>query len=227
LNEAAQKVDPENRFYGRMKLRRLDAETLRDSILASASELDLTQYGPPVPVARDLVGRIVVGSQKTDGNGDPVGVETGNGSDQRRSIYVQMRRSKPLTVLDTFDLPVMSPNCDSRAVTTVAPQSLLLMNDVFLINESRHLAERLRREFPGDTRHQIEDLWRILYGAPPEANELQKSLNFLAEQGESIRVQPVPTDSKAKAPIARDFQLESLASLCQVLMSANRFLYMD
>ena len=232
-HEASLKADPENRFYGRMKLHRLDAETLRDSMLAVSGKLSLTQFGAPVAVARDTAGRVVTGAQKTDGNGDPTGVDALGDAEFRRSIYVEMRRSRPLTVLDTFDLPVMSPNCDARTVTTVAPQSLMLMNDVFVVTQSQHLAERLRKESPGDVRAQIARAWRLLYGVKPADAEMRDSLTFLAEQAEGIRARAADTADTAgtakkdQPPAPPDIQLQTLASLCQVLMSGNRFLYVD
>jgi hypothetical protein len=226
-NPASLKADPENRYYGRMKLQRMDAETVRDSILAVSDTLNLAQYGASIPVARDQVGRVVPGRQKTDGNGDPIGVDSLNGPEFRRSVYIQARRTRPLTVLEAFDLPVMSPNCDQRALTTVAPQSLVLMNDSFMVSESKHFAERLRREEPGKLREQITRAWRLLYGVPPTSRELQESLNYVAEQSESIRVQEASAEQAKKDKPTHDVPLETLASLCQVLMSANRFLYVE
>jgi hypothetical protein len=212
-----------------MKLRRLDAETLRDSMLAASGRLNPARFGPPVAVARDPAGRVVAGAQKTDANGDPIGVDNVGDQESRRSLYVQMRRTRPLTVLDTFDLPVMSPNCDSRAVTTVAPQSLMLMNDVFVVTQSQHLAERLRREAPGDVRAQITRAWRLLYGAAPSEAELRDSLTFLAEQVETLRARAAVTEAakKDKSAAPPDVPLQTLGSLCQVLMSGNRFLYVE
>src|SRR5262249_52703895 len=132
-SEASLRADPDDLLLGRWKLRRLDAEAIRDGMLAVSESLELLPFGPPVPVARDPARRIVAGAQKLDANGDPVGIEALGDQEARRSVYVEMRRTRPLTVLDTFDLPVMAPNCDARAATTVAPQSLLLMNDVFVL----------------------------------------------------------------------------------------------
>ena len=84
--------------------------------------------------------------------------------DFRRSIYVQVRRKTPLTVLDTFDEPTMSPNCEARNCTTVAPQSLLLMNDTFVLDAARALAARLRAKCRAMPRGQITKAWRILFG---------------------------------------------------------------
>ncbi|MDB6035135.1 MAG: Planctomycete cytochrome [Verrucomicrobiales bacterium] len=226
-NESSLRADPENRFYARMKLRRLDAETLRDSTLAVSGKLNLNRFGPPVEVARDSAGRVVTGSQKTDGNGDPTGVGSLGELEFRRSVYVQMRRSRPLSVLDTFDLPTMSPNCEVRTVTTVAPQSLMMMNDIFVVSQSQHLAERLRKKFPGDLRAQINRGWRLLYGAKPTEAELRDSLTYLAEEAETIRASTAAAIESSKKTSPLDIQLQTLASLCQVLLGGNRFLYVD
>jgi hypothetical protein len=226
--ESSSQADPENRLLGRWRLRRLEAEAIRDGILAVSGRLQLLPFGPPVAVARDPAGRVVVGAQKTDGNGDPVGVEAVGEQESRRSIYVEMRRTRPLTVLDTFDLPAMAPNCDARAVTTVAPQSLLLMNDVFLLAQANHLADRLRREAPGDARAQVARAWKLLYCRRPEEAEVLDCLAFLAEQAETLRTRAVSPADPRKGPAApRDVGLEALASLCQVLLSGNRFLYLE
>jgi hypothetical protein len=144
----------------------------------------------------------------------------------RRSIYVQVRRKTPLTVLDTFDEPIMLPNCDVRNCTTVAPQSLLLMNDTFVLEISHILARRLRDESPGDARGQIVRAWHLLYGQEPKESEVLNCLVYLAEQTEAVRAYEHGVRRAKDAP-PPDPQLDALASLCQVLYSSNRFLYVE
>ena len=225
-NDAAQTIDPDNKFYARFRLHRLDAETLRDSILSVTGKLNAQQFGPAVGVALDPAGRIVPGNQKKDANGDPIGFDPVGDQEFRRSIYITSRRRQPLTMLDTFDAPVMSPNCSARAFTTVAPQSLLLMNDAFLVNTATQLAERLRREHGGDARGQLHAAWHLLYGTQPSDGEMRTALSFLAEQSETLRARAAQTPPKKDAPPA-DPQLQALASLCQTLLSTNRFLYVE
>lgn len=235
-NEAAQKADPDNRWYGRMKPRRLDAETLRDSILFVSGSLNPEAFGPPVPIARDGSGRVVTGQQKVDGRGDPTLVDPIGDRAYRRSIYVETRRSIPLTVLDVFDAPVMSPNCESRGNSTVAPQALMMLNDTFVLAQSQRFAERLFREHPGDVRKQLTRAWKLTYGIPPSEREMTDSLVYLAEESESIRAHlaslATPNGSapkqgdKATTPTV-DIPTRAMASLCQALMGANRFLYVD
>jgi hypothetical protein len=118
------------------------------------------------------------------------------------------------------------------------------MNDNFVLDTAHALAERLRKEAPGDARGQIKEAWEILYGSTPSETDLLRSLAYVAEQTESIRVYqgtlppkpapaPAPTkttsptkDASAPAP-EPDPELEALASLCQVLYSSNRFLYIE
>ncbi len=243
-NDMAARIDADNRLYGRFKLHRLDAEALRDSMLAAAGVLNREAFGEPVKVARDPGGRTVVGEEKLADTKDVVGIISEGAKEFRRSIYIQVRRKSPLTVLETFDEPTMNPNCDARNCTTVAPQSLLLMNDDFVVQTARALATRLREELPGDARGQIVRAWRLLYGRDPSTSDVLDSLAYLAEQTEAIRIYdqnhpPTKVKRAADGPTAKDApaptnepppadpQLEALASLCQVFFSSNRFLYVE
>ena len=232
-NPAASAADPDNRWLGRTSLRRLDAESLRDGMLAVSGRLDATPFGPPVPVAFNGRGQVVVGAQNRDGNGDATGAAALGGAEYRRSIYLQVRRSMALGILEPFDAPVVNPNCEARPVSTVPPQALMLLNDQFVLDRSTDLAERLRREAPGQSRAQIERLWRILFGMRPSDAEIHRSLIYLAEQTETIRatVESLAADRAKKDPKAKpapiDPSLQSLASLCQALLGSNRFLYRE
>ena len=144
----------------------------------------------------------------------------------RRSIYVTVRRKQPLTVLDAFDAPSMLPNCETRNRSTVTPQSLLMMNDTFILETARALATRLRNEAPGDARGQIGQAWRTLYGQTPTDDDVSRTLAYLAEQTEAIRAYHLGLKPVKGAPPS-DPPLEALASLCQVLLGSNRFLYVE
>ncbi|MEO6738612.1 MAG: DUF1553 domain-containing protein, partial [Chthoniobacteraceae bacterium] len=199
-------------------------ETVRDTMLAAAGTLNPSPFGPPSDIARDVQGRIVTGKDK--GTINLAKVESGGGDDFRRSIYVQVRRKSPLTVLETFDEPVMQPNCELRARTTVAPQSLMMMNDTFVLDTAHSLAKRLRIEAPDDTRAQVAAAWRILFNRTPQDADIQRALSHIAEQTEASRTYhhgiQHPKDKPAPEPA-----LEGLASYCQVLLSSNRFLYVE
>jgi len=222
-SEASLHNDPENNLYARFKMHRLDAETLRDSMLAVTGSLVQTSYGAPSGVGRDPQGRVVVGIDKgtiTLNKVDPAGAD-----DFRRSIYVQVRRSKPVTVLDTFDAPTMSPNCELRAQTTVAPQSLLLMNDTFVLENARRLAVRLQTAAPNEPRKQLQQAWQLLYSKPATEADLSRSLAYLDEQTKAL-AQYHHDIQHAKGVVPNPPQ-EAMASLCQILCSSNRFLYVE
>ena len=225
-NDASLKADPDNKVFARFKMQRLDAETLRDSMLATAGLLNPSPFGPPSSIARDPFGRIVTGKEMLNANRDVTKVDANGPDDFRRSIYVQVRRKTPLTVLETFDEPTMQPNCELRARTTVAPQSLMMMNDTFVLDAARNLATRLRDELPDDARAQIVRAWTILFSRTPQEADLHRALAYIAEQTEAARNYHHGIQHAKNAP-APDPQLDALASYCQVLFSSNRFFYVE
>lgn len=127
-------IDPGNQYYWRRPLIRLDAEVVRDSILAVGGRLNSQQGGPPVAVTTDDTGQVIESDDSC-----------------RRSVYVQVRRSQPLAMLAAFDAPVMETNCTGRTNSNSAPQSLLLMNSQFALKGAEKLAdlalERGRQRF--------------------------------------------------------------------------------
>lgn len=222
-NTASLQSDPENKYYARFKMRRIDAETLRDSMLAVAGTLVQTSYGPPSGIGRDAQGRVVTGIDKgtiTVNKVDPAGA-----ADFRRSIYVQVRRSRPVTVLDTFDAPVMQPNCEQRAQTTVAPQSLLLMNDTFVLENARRLADLLEKAAPGNRTAQLQHAWQLLFGYPASTADVKRGLTYLEAQTQALT--QYHHDTQHPKGVVPNPPQEAMASLCQVLCSSNRFLYVE
>jgi len=231
--------DPDNTLYWRKPVQRLDAESIRDSILAASGVLNPKMAGPPVPVREDLVGQVVVGVDKKQGdNKMPVEVPMG-GEEFRRSVYVQVRRSKPLAFLNSFDAPVMEVNCERRQSSTVATQALMLMNSDFVLDQAQRFAARLRQEAGPNRRDQIIRAWQLAFSRDPSESEMRRSLEFLAQQvtplasvsetataessAKTTEKKAEPRDSAKK--VEPDHQ--ALANLCQALLSANEFLYVD
>lgn len=124
-------LDTDGALYSRFSVRRLEAEMVRDRMLSASGRLDPKQFGPAVEVNEDFSGQVHV-----------------SGDSPRRSVYIQVRRSKPVSLLSAFDAPVMAVNCDRRIASTVAPQSLMLMNGDFTLKHAEQLARRVRFE-PG------------------------------------------------------------------------------
>ena len=218
-------MDPENRLLSGMSVRRLEAETLRDSVLAISGKLNPRRFGPPVPVMPDRVGQIVIGIENENA-GRPGAKIDMKGEEFRRSVYVQVRRSRPLGMLDTFDAPRMSPNCESRPSSTVAPQSLLLMNSDFVIELSTAFARRVAKDAGDDRKAQVARAWELAFCEVPSDSEVDAALAFVDQQTQHLKqseeAKKLASSDKSKTP-----ELLALASFCQTLFSTNRFLYVD
>jgi hypothetical protein len=218
--EGLEVIDPDNRLLGRMSIRRLEAEAIRDSLLSLSGQLLWKMHGPPAPVSLDSVGqRVVVSVNQYDPTGRLLLDVAAVGEDEfRRSIYIQVRRSMPLGVLVPFDLPTLKPNCQQRTFSTNAPQSLLMMNDPFVLKQVDGLAGRIRDVAGDDPAGQLQQAWQLVLGRMPSDREEQAALVFLEEQAASLRV---------VTPDLANPQQVALTHLCQALVSSNGFLYVE
>src|SRR5579863_8627785 len=141
LTPAIEKADPDNKLLSRMPMKRMEAEVLYDTMLLISNKLDESRFGQPEPVViRD------------DGLVTPVGTEKG----WHRGIYVEQRRTKLPTVMESFDLPAMSPNCVDRSISVIAPQALHMMNDGMIAKLAESFAGRVRKEAGADIEKQVE-----------------------------------------------------------------------
>ena len=224
------RLDPDNHLLGRMNIQRIEAEDLRDAMLVVSGKFNPKMFGAPVPVMTDEDGQIIVGVDTTDSAGRPSGKYVPlNGEEFRRSVYVEMRRSKPLGMLETFDLPRMEPNCERRNASTIAPQSLAMMNGEFTLDQSKYFAERITRESGADPTAQVKHAWLLAFGSIPTESELKNSVEFLKKQAAFFEANPVKPEPVAKgkegAPVGP--QMEALTTFCQAFLTSNQFLYVD
>jgi hypothetical protein len=229
-----QRRDDENRLYWRMPLRRLEAEAIRDSILAVSGRLNLKMYGPAVPVKRDLNGKVIVDVAPKAASG--ADAKKGFPADHkfRRSIYIQVRRSQPVTTLGVFDFPKANPNCVARDSSTVATQSLMLMNSEFLLEEAKTFAERIDAGGRDKARKISQAFW-LAFARGPRESEVSQALSFLKNQETPFRQFLAENQNAAKekqsgsndATISKEASQMALVNFCQALLSANEFLYVD
>jgi len=218
-------IDPDNVYYWRKSVRRLDAEALRDSVLAASGALNEEMFGAPIPVREDEVGQVVVGVDKKGSSNRPGDIVPMGGQEHRRSVFIQVRRSRPLALLRSFDAPVMETNCGSRTSSTVATQALMLMNSGFMLDQAGRFAHRLRAETREELREQIAHGWLLAFARPATDEELEQSLAFINSQIEHQKSQHANKPKKDKGQ--PDFELQALASYCQTLLNSNEFLYVD
>jgi hypothetical protein len=207
------KADPDNRLLGRMRPRRLEAEVLRDALLAVSGTLNPEMYGPafkaPIP-AEAMVARNLK---------DPYPNDVPNGpAVQRRSVYLFHKRIIPYPLLQAFDAPDAQQCTGRRDVTTVTPQALALLNDPFVRARAGDFANRLLKEAGDKPARSVERAYRLALGRPPTDGEVTAGVEFLARQ---------TRDRTARDPKAADARRLALTDYCQVLFGLNEFIYVD
>jgi hypothetical protein len=222
-NEAQDKVDPDNRLLGRMSVRRLEAEAIRDAILEVSGSRSEAMFGPAATVNPDEVGQVIIGKATRDGNGILV-AKPDTGEDQfRRSVYVQVRRSMPLGMLEPFDVASTAPNCERRTSSTVPPQSLLMMNHDIVLQQSQRFAQRVAAETGDDVAARIRRAWQLAYGQPASEADVSVALGLIEAERQHFEL----LYAAAKEKPALTPPQQALAVFCQALLSSNRFLYVD
>ncbi|MCI0418049.1 MAG: DUF1553 domain-containing protein, partial [Acidobacteria bacterium] len=221
-----QKKDPQNQLLWKMPMQRVAGEIIRDSMLTVSGGLNLKSGGPGVfpEVDPGLIGLIEASTSKAQGwPASQDGPEL-----WRRSIYVTQKRTVTAPIMDLFDPPDLVSSCPKRNTTTVAPQALQLLNNKFVIGQSTLFADRLRNEVGKDQVEQIRRAFRLSYGRPPDATELEASQNFLKKQlayhhGLNKKLQDQGIDP-AEIP---DPDKAALTDLCHSLFNSNEFVYVN
>ncbi len=172
------KTDAENRTLWRMNRRRLDAESLRDSVLQASGKLDLTMGGPPVkqfdyedpnPSVTPLI------SYET--------FDADNPANFRRSVYRWIFRTRPDPFMEVLDSPDSSQLAAARTVSTTSLQALTMWNNPFIVSQSRHLADRVAKEAGEDPRARLEAAYQLVLGRLPTDNESQELEAYDAKHG--------------------------------------------
>jgi hypothetical protein len=169
--DANARIDAGNLYLWRMNRQRIDAETLRDSMLAASGALNLKMGGRPVipPLSKEEYSAMWARSQWPESL-DPR-------EHARRSVYLYVKRTFPLPMLSAFDAPDTSMSCSRRDSTTVAPQALTLINGEFSVAQAKRFADRVR-----DAADPVAEVWRIAYGRAPSSAEKTTAAKMPLEQ---------------------------------------------
>jgi hypothetical protein len=171
-NDAAAEVkDPNNIWWHRMNVKRLEGEAIRDAVLAVSGRLDTTLFGPSVPIHL---------TEFMDGRGRPgrSGPLDGAG---RRSIYVEVRRNFLSPMMQAFDAPAAATTVGRRTVSNVPAQALILMNDPFVVEQARGWAERLLKE-EATVDQRLERIYQTAFGRSMDGMERENAQRFLRQQ---------------------------------------------
>ena len=202
---AALAADPRNDLLWRFDLRRLTAEELRDSILALNGTLNKKVYGPSVypPIPKEvLAGQSVPGK----------GWETSGPEDSaRRSVYVHVKRSLRLPILQSFDAAEPDSSCPVRFVTVQPTQALGTLNSEFMNQEADKLAERLKREAGVDLRRQVALGMRLVTCREPTDKDVARGVEL---------VESMTKSDGATGDVA-------LKYFCLLALNLNEFVYVD
>jgi hypothetical protein len=210
FDEKAAAKDPENRLFWRMNPHRLEAEVIRDSILSLSGNLNPEMGGPGIYPRIDS-SVIASGSRPRW----PLEVKEG-AKEWRRSVYIFVKRSVLVPLIEVFDCPVTVVASPVRSVSTVSPQALALLNNEFVLQQSQYFAERVKREAGADLRAQISRAFQIALSRRPSVKETQWATEFIASQTEGYRQR---NQEKPDEAALRDF--------CHALINLNEFLYVD
>jgi hypothetical protein len=196
--------DPEDRLLWRVPYRRLEVEAIRDAMLAVSSQLNPRMYGPSMypRIPREAI----------EGHSDPniVWKPSAEKETARRSIYIHVKRSLLVPLLETLDFCDTARTAARRSVTTVAPQALTLFNSEFVNRQAQHLADRLEKEVGPDPGKQIERVFLLALCRLPNEREKSTLLKYLEAQAQGGVI-----------------PLEARAQMCRVVLNLNEFVYPD
>jgi hypothetical protein len=172
-NEKAMSVDAGSRLLWRFPPRRLEAEALRDTMLAVSGKLDLKMGGPGFDLFEPNDNYVKVYTSRTDFGP----------AEFRRMVYQSKPRVELDNIFGTFDCPDAGQATAKRTVSTTPLQALSLLNSSFAIQQSGFLAERVQREAGGDVAEQCERAFLLAFGRKPDAEEADRAMALVREFG--------------------------------------------
>jgi hypothetical protein len=199
-------LDPENKLWGRFSRRRLEAEAIRDSILAVSGRLDSRIGGPA------LTGK---NREYVTGTGSKLDLALFESA--RRSLYLPVVRSALYNVFQVFDFADPSMLNGRRDQTTVAPQALFMLNSGLVAESARRLAARALAEPALDDGARVSWLYQLIYGRAPEPDEAASALRYL----ERYSMMAGPGDG------TNPTRVRAWQSLSRSLIAASEFIYLD
>jgi hypothetical protein len=222
-------ADPENKLLWRYPRHRMEAEAIRDSMLATSGLLNPQMGGPgvypPVPpgLITALAASAAAGGWRTEK--DPA-------QSDRRSVYIFVRRNLPYPLLQEFDTANTFESCDYRKNTVTPPQSLDLLNNELVLDWASKLAGRVLNDSGLAPAAQVDRAFRLAYGRVANADEQKLAEDFLARQTPIMAARlagndghpPLPPDLPVGIDQAR---AAAFVDLCHMLMNSNEFLYIN
>jgi hypothetical protein len=207
-------IDPDNTLLWRQNLRRLEAEAVRDTILAVSGRLNLKMGGrgifPTLP-------KEVLATQSRPGYGWDNKMP--KDEQARRSVYIFVKRTLGVPLLDVLDFASPDSSQAKRSVTTIAPQALILLNGEFVQEQSAAFADRLIKEGGRQPEANIHRMFRLAVGRRPTTEEMKIARGYLQRMQERVRA-----SSKLSAD---ESYRQGLILLCRAALNLNELIYVD
>ncbi|MBA2116750.1 DUF1553 domain-containing protein [Bremerella alba] len=198
-------IDPENRWYWRANVQRLQAEALRDSLLYVSGKLDPTQGSSVLAVEKWKL--VFDHTSKDDTSYDSL----------RRAVYLPVIRNNLYDGFMLFDYATADTTQGDRPTSTVAPQALFTMNSPLFLDSAEALAERLKQQEPTDDAQRIGLLYQLTLARPPQEHEVTRLLQTIEQLENALQSQMEPDQAHRQA----------WAAACQCLLGSNEFLYVE
>lgn len=218
-DERGPEVDPANQLLWRMTPQRLEAEAIRDAMLAASETLNLEMGGPGF---KPFIAPEANQARNIKGEGYPEDAPDDE-STRRRSVYMFHKRLIPYPMFQAFDRPDLMTSCARRQNTTVAPQAMVILNDRFVRTVAHDFAESLVTgrgddSAPADSELGpiVERAFEISFARTPTNRERAASISFIEAQ----------TRARAERGEAEP-RGEALTDYCQSLFGLNEFIYID
>jgi hypothetical protein len=196
-------TDPDNRLVGRMSLRRLEAEAIRDSLLAVSGRLDPSAGGPALKHVKNREFLF-----------DHTSKDQTTYDSRRRSLYLPVIRNHLYDVFQLFDATDATVSNGDRATTTVATQALFLMNSGLMSEASEHLAARLLARTDLDDAGRVRLLYRTAYSRSPTDREADRARAAIAGFDDELRA--TEADSGRR-------RTRAWALFCHVVLASSEF----
>lgn len=199
-DERARELDPGNRLLWRFNRRRLEAEAIRDSVLAVSGRLNPEQFGLPIfpPLPGDVAEAVKYDESKWATQSGPEG--------RKRSLYIYQQRTLTMPLMQTFDAIVCDESRPRRPASVTALQALAMYNGEFINEEAKHFSARVAKLEPADSRAQVERAFELALGRCPTDSEATHLVNVIQSS---------------------DDLAQGLTGVCRILYNMNEFVYVD
>ncbi len=203
--KSPQTIDPSNSLLWRMNARRLTSEEIRDSMLSATGELNLKAGGPSIYVP--IPAEVLAGQSRPGAGWSKSSPE----DEVRRSVYIHLKRSLLVPILEMHDQADTDSSCPVRYNTVVPTQSLGMLNGDFTNEKANKLAARLKQDAPNDLTAQVRLLLRLTTSRVPSNDEVTADVKFI-------------TDLQARRQLTAD---QALRHYCLLALNTNEFVYVD